>query len=118
MVSFDRFGEYGFDYGKMEIWAARNIKPVWTWQPFDAVTLATINAGNHDAWIDEQANLIARFPDMIVYVRFAQEMNGDWFPWGQQPTAYKAAFQRVADRVRALAPNARMVWCPNVEWPP
>ena len=36
-----------------------------------------------------------------VFVRFAHEMNGSWYAWGQQPTAYAAAFRRVAAAVRA-----------------
>ena len=45
-------------------------------------------------------------------VRFAPEMNGTWYPWGQQPTAYVDAFGTVADAVHARAPSAQMVWSP------
>ena len=46
-------------------------------------------------------------------VRFAHEMNGSWYPWGQDPTAYVAAFRRVAAAIHALAPTAAMLWAPN-----
>ena len=46
-------------------------------------------------------------------VRFAHEMNGSWYPWGQDPTAYIAAFRIVADAVHAGAPTAGMLWAPN-----
>ena len=46
-------------------------------------------------------------------VRFAHEMNGSWYPWGQDPAAYIAAFRRVADAVHAAAPTAAMLWAPN-----
>jgi len=46
-------------------------------------------------------------------VRFAHEMNGAWYSWSQDPTAYIAAFRRVADAVHATAPTAAMLWAPN-----
>jgi hypothetical protein len=46
-------------------------------------------------------------------VRFAHEMNGTWYPWGQDPTAYIAAFRTVAEAVHRDAPTAAMVWAPN-----
>ncbi len=49
---------------------------------------------------------------VAVLVRFAHEMNGSWYPWGQQPAAYIAAFRRVSTAVRA-APASRIVWSPN-----
>jgi hypothetical protein len=61
-----------------------------------AATLATYNARGVD-----------------VLLRFAHEMNGSWYPWGQQPSAYRSAFQRVATAVRAQAPRTAMVWAPN-----
>ncbi len=46
-------------------------------------------------------------------VRFAHEMNGSWYPWGQQPEAYIDAFRTVATAVHALAPASAMAWAPN-----
>ncbi|NYD40422.1 glycoside hydrolase family 26 protein [Nocardioides panaciterrulae] len=48
-----------------------------------------------------------------VFLRFAHEMNGSWYPWGQQPQAYVSAFRRVADAVHRWAPGTAMVWAPN-----
>jgi hypothetical protein len=48
-----------------------------------------------------------------VVVRFAHEMNGSWYTWGQQPTEYVASFRRVADALRAGAPGSAMMWAPN-----
>jgi hypothetical protein len=47
-----------------------------------------------------------------VLVRYAHEMNGSWYPWGQQPEDYVSSFRRVADAVRA-APESEIVWAPN-----
>jgi hypothetical protein len=48
-----------------------------------------------------------------VFVRFAHEMNGSWYAWGQDPIGYVAAFRRVADAVHAGAPGSAMMWAPN-----
>jgi hypothetical protein len=47
-----------------------------------------------------------------VLVRFAHEMNGSWYAWGQQPDAYVDAFRRVAEAVHDI-PGAAMIWAPN-----
>ncbi len=46
-------------------------------------------------------------------VRFAHEMNGSWYPWGQDPTVYVAAFRRVADAIHTTAPSSATLWAPN-----
>lgn len=48
-----------------------------------------------------------------VIVRFAHEMNGSWYPWGQQPAQYIAAFRTLADAVHRDAPGSAMMWAPN-----
>lgn len=51
--------------------------------------------------------------DVPIFVRFAHEMNGSWYPWCQQPEQYKAAFRLLAEAVHARAPFTAMVWAPN-----
>jgi hypothetical protein len=46
-------------------------------------------------------------------VRFAHEMNGSWYPWGQDPAAYVATFRLVADVIHATAATTGMLWAPN-----
>ncbi|KAK9822843.1 hypothetical protein WJX81_002084 [Elliptochloris bilobata] len=46
-------------------------------------------------------------------VRFAHEMNGAWYPWGQQPAAYVAAFRMVASIIHNNTCGAQMLWAPN-----
>ncbi|MGY1661060.1 glycosyl hydrolase [Geodermatophilus sp. SYSU D00705] len=48
-----------------------------------------------------------------VVVRFAHEMNGSWYAWGQQPEEYVAAFRRVAAAVHTGAPGSATMWAPN-----
>ncbi|WP_234709686.1 glycoside hydrolase family 26 protein [Mycolicibacterium cosmeticum] len=50
---------------------------------------------------------------VAVVVRFAHEMNGSWYAWGQQPDHYKAVFRQVADAVHQIAPGSAMMWAPN-----
>lgn len=45
-------------------------------------------------------------------LRFAPEMNGTWYSWGQQPRAYVSAFRELAEVVHDSAPEARTVWSP------
>lgn len=48
-----------------------------------------------------------------VFVRFAHEMNGSWYPWSQQPAQYVDAFRMVAEAVHRRAPGTATVWAPN-----
>jgi hypothetical protein len=46
-------------------------------------------------------------------IRYAHEMNGNWFVWGQQPAAYIASHQLVAGILRNSSCGVAMVWGPN-----
>jgi hypothetical protein len=48
-----------------------------------------------------------------VIVRFAHEMNGSWYEWGQQPAEYRTAFRQVAESLHRLAPGSATMWAPN-----
>lgn len=48
-----------------------------------------------------------------VIVRFAHEMNGSWYAWGQQPTRYVEVFREVADAIHTTAPGSQLMWAPN-----
>jgi hypothetical protein len=75
------------------------------------VALSQINP----AMIADLVNVLQRRadPNHGVFVRFAHEMNGSWYRWGQQPVAYVAAFRMVAAAVHAEAPGVAMLWAPN-----
>jgi hypothetical protein len=63
--------------------------------------------------------------EMPVFLRFAHEANGDWYPWHPQFSerygipdtvsneTYIAGFRNFADLVHSNAPNVAMVWAPN-----
>ena len=48
-----------------------------------------------------------------ILVRFAHEMNGTWYRWGQDPVGYVAAFRTVAAAIHERAPGVGMLWAPN-----
>eukprot|EP00842_Homolaphlyctis_polyrhiza_P006191 jgi/Hompol1/6573/HPOL_002492-RA len=47
-----------------------------------------------------------------VMLRFAPQMNGNWFPYGQDPEAYTTTFQTLAGLVKNSTNNTAMVWSP------
>jgi len=49
-----------------------------------------------------------------VFLRFANEMNGDWVPWHGDPDKYIEKFRLVANVMHEEAPdNVAMVWAPG-----
>ncbi|KAJ3095338.1 hypothetical protein HDU97_007028 [Phlyctochytrium planicorne] len=50
-----------------------------------------------------------------VMLRFAPEMNGNWFNnWSMRPTAWKAAYIKIVTAVRRRTSRVAFVWSPNV----
>lgn len=84
-----------------------------------AYRLANILRGDFDAYIDAWAVGLARY-GQPVYLRFAHEMNGDWYPWGAGVNGnttmdYVTAWRYVHGRFAAArAYNVRWVWTPMV----
>jgi hypothetical protein len=117
----------------VETWR-RGALPVLSWEPRPTVqpvgpdsdntnepgfTLASIIDGSHDAYIDKFATDV-RDLGLPVAIRFAHEMNGNWFPWSEERNGnskgqYVEAWRHVHDRFTALgATNAIWIWSPNV----
>jgi len=100
--------------------------PIITWEPWEPWNrwhprLADIAAGVYDRQIVDWAGRAARLKRPIL-VRFAHEMNGDWYPWSvrkdprQTPADYVAAWRHVHELFRAqAADNLQLVWSPNFE---
>jgi hypothetical protein len=61
------------------------------------------------------ANVLAQIEGSgtAVIVRFAHEMNGSWYPWGQQPAEYVAAFRTFSEALTDYGSSAAMMWAPN-----
>ncbi|MGZ6885978.1 MAG: glycoside hydrolase family 26 protein [Acidimicrobiia bacterium] len=117
----------------VETWR-RGALPVLSWEPRPTVqpvgpdsdntvaagyTLASIIDGSHDEYIDRFATAV-RDLGLPVAIRFAHEMNGNWFPWSEETNGnskgqYVQAWRHVHDRFTALgATNAIWIWSPNV----
>lgn len=81
-------------------------------------SLASTIAGRHDVQYRQVARQV-RIYQMPMMIRFAHEMNGRWYPWGQvggnTPAQYVAAWRHVVALFRAEgASNALWVWSPNI----
>jgi hypothetical protein len=48
-----------------------------------------------------------------IMVRFAHEMNGDWYAWKMRPALYREKFRLLANTIHSTATNTAMVWAPN-----
>jgi hypothetical protein len=74
---------------------------------------ADIARGSQDRYITGVARVLAGFHG-VVYLRYAHEMNGIWYPWTHDARAYRRAWRRVVRLVRAAgAGNVRFVWSAN-----
>jgi beta-mannanase len=109
--------------------AATGAVPEITWEPWDPsagtrqpqYSLARIASGGHDAYLHRWARQIRNYRG-TVRLRFAHEMNGNWYPWSEQVNgnatgSFVAAWRHVrnlfaADGVR----NVTWIWSPNVPY--
>src|SRR3954464_9435412 len=121
---------YFYDFGgRIDAAALRRLRhagrlPMMTWEPWNHTTpsanpysLQAIAAGEFDAYLSSQGKALAAVGAPVA-VRFAHEMNGSWYHWGQgvngnTPADYVAAYRHVHDVVTAAgASNVVWVWSP------
>jgi hypothetical protein len=135
IASSSYWGEQSFPTSNLKtIWRHGSV-PLVFWSPWDKpyeqnrgpdkFNLNAIIDGDWDGYIDDWANAAKAFGKPMI-VAFANEMNGDWFPWSgwyyggeelvddkpdewEGPEHFKAAYRHVVDRVRAR--GAR-----NIKW--
>jgi len=94
-----------------------------TWEPWDLGAtntdyLAQINTGAQDTYIKSFAASIKQYGGPVV-LRFAHEMNGDWYPWGDRATEFISAYRRVHDLfVSQSVGNVTWVWGINETYEP
>ena len=109
---------------------ARGAVPLLTWEPWawggggleqPAYSLDRITAGDFDARILEWGEALTAWGQPVM-LRFAHEMNGNWYPWaegvnGNQTGDYVQAWRHVHDVVTSTgAGNVQWVWSPNVPY--
>ena len=72
-----------------------------------------IASGAQDGYIRGFARALRGFRG-VVYLRYAHEMNGFWYPWSRNSRAYVRAWRHVVRVFRAEgARNVRFVWSVN-----
>ena len=103
--------------------------PEVTWMPWiggggvnqPAYSLNNIIAGRFDSYITSWATA-SKIWGHPYFLRFAHEMNGNWYPWSEQVNGngsgqYARAWAHVHDIfTRVGATNATWVWSPNVDY--
>ena len=105
-----------------DVWQ-RGAAPIVTWEPWAeeggrVFRLRDIAAGLYDDYIHSSARAAAAW-ERPLFVRFAHEMNGGWYPWGRgqngnDPRVYKDAWRHIVRIFEAEgADNVSWVWCPN-----
>lgn len=118
VLYYRKWGDRTFDHLTLRRVARRGAIPLVTWEPWDQ-PLHEIAAGDHDEYIRAAARE-ARAWGHTILLRFAHEMNGDWYPWGTRFNSgrdFVRAWRHVV-RVfrRAGARNVRWAWTPNVDY--
>lgn len=88
--------------------------PIITWEPWQA-SLDDIVDGKHDAYIHQWAKAIEDY-GRNVYLRFAHEMNGTWYPWGNQPQTFRKAWAHVQTIFNQTNAKVWWIWSPNVQF--
>ena len=117
---------YFYDFGgRVDTAALRRLSdagrlPMMTWEPWNHTTpsanpysLQAIAAGEFDAYLSAQGKALAAVGAPVA-VRFAHEMNGDWYPWGlgvngNTPADYVAAYRHVHDVISGVQRRQRHV---------
>ena len=99
-----------FDQQLMAIWNHGSV-PMVSWMPYHGTSTPTdiaarIAAGDYDVYLDDWSSRMLAFlagpdgsigtsDDRRVYLRFAHEMNSNWYLWSIDPVAYVAMWQHV-----------------------
>jgi hypothetical protein len=94
--------------------------PMVTWW---GTNYAAINNGSQDALILERATAVKAYGQPI-FIRWAAEMNGDWYAWcgpqnGNDPGAFVQAWRRIHSIFSSAGvTNVAWVWAPNADSKP
>lgn len=118
LLSYKNWDQAPFVYDQLDgIWNAGAV-PMITWEAWDSsgsgISLWGIANGSYDGYVRDAARAAAGW-DHSLMVRFGQEMNAAWFPWGSQARAFKAAWRHLVGVFREEgATNVRWIWTPYV----
>jgi len=125
-----------FDRSAIDKVAKRGMLPLISWEPWNyqsrskvaslagdqpAYSLSHIINGDYDAYIRSWAMGVKSL-NYTIALRFAHEMNGNWYPWGVLTNGnsigeYVKAWRHVHDIfTRVGTKNVIWVWSPNIVW--
>ncbi len=116
-------GYCGFQTAEYEAVRNHGAIPFFSWNPGPGTgnfTDAQIAAGAQDSYLRAWASA-AKSWGHPLFLRFAWEMNGSWFPWGvgnngTRASDYVAMWRHVHDVFASEgATNVTWVWCPNID---
>jgi len=118
--------------------AAKGREVIVSWEPWSrsgrpglAFDLEEIARGQYDGYIRSWARAVAASPDQgrHLIIRFAHEMNGDWYPWAagretnlsslagrtyvqRRKAAYRLAFRHIVEVFRYEGAQSRFLFSP------
>ncbi|HEX3360063.1 MAG TPA: glycosyl hydrolase [Solirubrobacterales bacterium] len=101
--------------------SSRGETPLVSWQLYQSgysgptTPLAQIAAGAYDADLRRAAAEAKGMPFNEILIRIGHEMNGNWYGWSGDPSAFVAAWRHVVSLFRAEGvTNVKWVWSANV----
>lgn len=112
---------------ELDVTAGMGAIPVLTWEPWDwdrtvdqpEYALSKIARGDFDPYLREWGSALGAWGRPVI-LRFAHEMNGNWYPWGELVNGnrggeYVAAWRHVHQVVSEAtkASNVQWAWTPN-----
>lgn len=122
VMSYKDWGSIPFDSEQLDAIWSRGGVPMITWEPWtsaeEPIALRRIADKSYDKYLRRAARSAGNWGKPLM-VRFAHEMNGDWFPWGRGVNGntdrdFRKAWKRVVDLFRFHgADNVIWVWSPN-----
>jgi mannan endo-1,4-beta-mannosidase len=122
VLSYKNWSSLPFDRVELDSIWRRGAVPMITWEPWTSsgrgFPLRQIAAKRFDRYLRRAAGS-ARIWGKPLFVRFAHEMNGPWYPWGagvggNTAREFRKAWKHVVDLFRYQgATNVRWVWSPN-----
>jgi beta-mannanase len=100
----------------------------WLYPSKKGISLEDIVEGKEDNVIKEFSNFLNKIPSKIIYLRFAHEMNGNWYPWSgvknnKNTNLYKNAYIKIYNLISQNT-SKKIIWIwsinannlPNSSW--
>lgn len=112
-----------FSEDDINFFKSNNLKPIIAWEPWNPKEdmkqstdfLKEIPLGLHDNYIRSFALSIKKFGNRVI-IRFAHEMNGNWYPWGNKSSEFVKAYRHIVSIFESEnVTNVQWMWCINAE---